>query len=69
MRRTLIAFFAVALTTIVGKMLFLAVIIGFICIQWKVDPFVVEQANQLEFVLLCCLPFVMLSYTGNAMPC
>jgi len=66
-RRTLIAFFAVALSGVISKMIFLGVMIGFIWVQYKVDPFVVPEANQMEFVLLCCIPFVIMGQMPGAL--
>ena len=54
------------LSSVTSKIIFLGVIIFFIWIQYKVDPFQVPEANQMEFILLCCLPFVIMGQMPGA---
>merc|ERR1719229_676592 len=35
--------------------------IGFTLLQWRTDPYSSDQSNQLEFILLCALPLVIIS--------
>lgn len=43
------------------KLIFLAFLMVFIWIQWHHRPFLTSEANQAEFLLLCCLPVVIMA--------
>jgi len=62
LRRIVIAYFAVGVPeTTVYKLVFLFVMMAFVWIQWNTRPFLTAEANQLEFILLCLLPVVIMA--------
>ena len=48
-RRIIIAFCAVGTTETLAKLIFVAIMVVFICIQWRNEPFASKQANQVRF--------------------
>jgi len=60
-RRIVIAYFAVGVSGIIYKLVFLFLLMVFIWIQWHHRPFLTSEANQAEFLLLCCLPVVIMA--------
>merc|ERR1719474_2160363 len=58
-RRVLIAWFAVGTSSAMFKLAFLFMMIFFIVLQWKIEPFSTSQTNQMEFILLICIPIVI----------
>ena len=48
-------------SALLAKLAFLAVMVLFTTIQWRVDPFIDAQANRCEFILLICTPMVIMT--------
>ena len=60
-RRIIIAYFAVSASGMVNESLFLSVVLLFSTTQWRLFPFVSNEANITEGVLLCGLMIVISS--------
>ena len=58
LRRIIIALFAVGIPGEFYEFVFLIILLIFIWIQWKVNPYLSPEANAAEFTLLICLPIV-----------
>merc|ERR1712087_911548 len=56
-----ISWFAVGVSAVLAKLVFLFIMIAFTVFQWRSDPFASPQTNQMEFILLCALPLVITS--------
>merc|ERR1712029_1169928 len=58
-RHLIIAYFAVGVSGVIYKLVFVAVMTVFIVIQWNLAPFSSPSVNAVEFVLLCAVPTVI----------
>ena len=59
--------FAVSVGDSDFKLLFIAIMLFFQFIEYKYEPFVIHQANQMEFILLLCLIFIIfIQFTVSA---
>eukprot|EP01083_Nonionella_stella_P046425 124337_1 len=60
-RRIFIAFYAVYIEDITYKFMFIIIFAEFAYIQHKCNPFIIHQANQMEFFLLMCFVIIAMS--------
>lgn len=66
-RRIVIALFAVGLPNeATFQLIFMALILICIYIQWRVAPFVSTTTNHVELILLCALPLVIMAQSHSA---
>eukprot|EP01084_Bolivina_argentea_P002505 4628_1 len=66
-RRVFIAIFAVSVSDILSKFFFLGIIMIFIQIQNIYNPFIINEGNRMEHILLLCLLFIIATQTSQAM--
>ena len=57
-RRILIALFSVSVQDITMKFFFIGILLFFLYLQISTNPFIVEEGNKMEFILLMCLIFI-----------
>ena len=52
-RRILVSWFAVGVSAVLAKLIFLFIMIGFTVIQWRTDPFSNPESNQVCYAVAC----------------
>eukprot|EP00485_Elphidium_margaritaceum_P015027 CAMPEP_0202729254 /NCGR_PEP_ID=MMETSP1385-20130828/186035_1 /ASSEMBLY_ACC=CAM_ASM_000861 /TAXON_ID=933848 /ORGANISM="Elphidium margaritaceum" /LENGTH=1552 /DNA_ID=CAMNT_0049395511 /DNA_START=49 /DNA_END=4707 /DNA_ORIENTATION=- len=60
-RRIVIALFAVSIQSITAKFFFGGILLVVTFVQYTYNPFKVEESNQMEAILLCCLVFIQMT--------
>eukprot|EP01083_Nonionella_stella_P062972 163702_1 len=61
LRRVIIAWYHALVEDMTLRLAFVSIIIFCMYLQHTYNPFVIEEANQVEFILLCCFLFIVLS--------
>ena len=59
-RRIIIALFAVSEPNIYAEFIFIAILIFFSFLQYLHNPFKIDEANQMEFILINCFIFIVM---------